>query len=555
VTICALKHGAVVYFLTALFVPAMRTPVKPLLGSFSVLLLLLLPLLIAENAVAGCSAANARLDSLEIRAASRTIIEACSDDVVREKLPATLFGFNVHHHHFENDIWDKQTSTVPTSVISDLREFPGALYRYPGGLAANNYAWQYTIGPVAKRKPQKSVKWAEPASVLFGVDEYLSFVESVGGQPWFVLNLAGWDATELFPELSSDAVAANNADLAKHVLAQLGKTTPRYYQLGNELDRADYQWPTEKYVARASATIEAMSAVDPDARFVAFLREFDWTYKGPEKARGVSRFEDFIKDVLTGLPTVNDFSMHFYYDAPNAQKMYQRIPWRLQQFKRAIEVARDVRKGETPNVWITEHARGIDFGGIKARDARPFTSNLAAAVSTADFLIALAQIPEVQGASWHGLNALPWQLFDPENNLQPNPVYWALRVLKASEAPQVLATYTRSSNLSSYQGGYDTRAVVLSDPDSSNISVWVVNRATTHMQVELNLADWAGKQVGIKHRYISGPEGEDPDKPGLTPTVELEPKTQAGQFAAIVGFRFRVDFPGRQLKLVDLNEA
>ena len=33
----------------------------------------------------------------------------------------------------------------------------------------------------------------------------------------------------------------------------------------------------QEYIARARDTIEAMHAVDPDAKFVAFLREFDWT--------------------------------------------------------------------------------------------------------------------------------------------------------------------------------------------------------------------------------------------------------------------------------------
>ena len=50
---------------------------------------------------------------------------------------------------------------------------------------------------------------------------------------------------------------------------------PRYYELGNELDRSEYQWSHEKYIERARGTIEAIGEVDQDARFVAFLREFD----------------------------------------------------------------------------------------------------------------------------------------------------------------------------------------------------------------------------------------------------------------------------------------
>ena len=102
--------------------------------------------------------------------------------------------------------------------------------------------------------------------------------------------------------------------------------SPRNYQLGNELDRAEYQWPVEKYVERSQLTMNAISEVDPDARFVAFLRDFDWTYKGTQRLRGKSKFTDLIPEVLQGLPAVNDFSLHFYYDDPdNKQKIKTRL--------------------------------------------------------------------------------------------------------------------------------------------------------------------------------------------------------------------------------------
>lgn len=487
--------------------------------------------MLSGSASAACPSITQK-NVLDVRLAKRAIVEVCARRVLREQLPATLFGFNVHHHHFEKDIWDAETAAVPLAVTAALEELPGALYRYPGGLVSNRFAWEASVGPPHTRDEQRSVKWAPAAPVLFGLDEYLNFVDSVDGQPWFVLNLAGWNEQSLFTELDKDVVAASNGRLATHMLEHIGADTTRFYQLGNELDRAQFQWPHKKYIDRARSTIEAILKVDPDARIVAFLREFDWIYKGDEKAREVSRYQDFIRDVLTGLPEVNDFSMHFYYDAPNADKDFKFLPWRLRQFRRAIEVAAEVREGRTPNVWITEHARGIEFGKVKARDARPYTSNLSAAISTADFLIALAQLPEVQGASWHGLNAMPWEVFDPRNNLQPNPVYWAMRVLRMQNLPQVLATYTSSPNNSGYGGGYDIRAAAFGAADGTTLGAWFANRSVLSAPVEFRVASWANREVKIEHHFISGEVGRNPDQPGVEAIIELSSEARPARFSS-----------------------
>lgn len=491
--------------------------------------LLALAVMAAGPTAAACDPASRGKDALTVTPGTVATVTVCTAAVVREALPSTLFGFNIHHYHFERDIFN--AGAVPESVTAALQPLGRGLYRYPGGLVANNFSWEDAVGPIADRAPQKSVKWDAAAPVRFGVDEYLSFVDAVGGQPWYVLNLAGWDDVERFPELDAAAVAASNGRLASYMKARLAPLTPRYYQLGNELDRADYQWAHEKYVARARLSIDAIRAVDPDANFVAFLREFDWNYRGAEKARGVSRYQDFIRDVLTGLPDVNDFSMHFYYDARNTTEVYRRLPWRLRQFRLAIDEAKKYRRGEDLNVWITEHARGIDFGKMKAREARPYTSNLAAAVSTGDFLIALAQIPEIQGASWHGLNAMPWQVFDPQRKLAPNPVYWGMRVLREMKLPRVLGTWTTSPNNSGYAGGYDVRAVAFGNADDTALGLWATNRAAQPTQVVLRAEEWGGRAVTLRHYTLAGATDVDPDS-GQQPVVELEPEAEMRAFDA-----------------------
>ena len=92
------------------------------------------------GAYAACDPSMARQDVLDVRSASNATVTVCTDVVLREELPDTLFGFNVMHYHFERDIWDGRKQEVPASVMEYLEPFDGALFRYPGGLVSNRKA-------------------------------------------------------------------------------------------------------------------------------------------------------------------------------------------------------------------------------------------------------------------------------------------------------------------------------------------------------------------------------------------------------------------------------
>ena len=135
---------------------------------------------------------KASLDELiQIQKAEKAVISVCTKQIIRNELPATLFGFNVMHYYFEREIFDVATAKVPDLVLTQMRELPGALYRYPGGLVSNRFSWEASVGPLSQREPLKSVKWAEADKLRFGLDEYLNFVSQVNGQTWYVLILVG----------------------------------------------------------------------------------------------------------------------------------------------------------------------------------------------------------------------------------------------------------------------------------------------------------------------------------------------------------------------------
>ncbi len=456
------------------------------------------------------------------------------DRVLREQHLGDFFSFNMNHYRFEQDLLEAD-GTVSRAPIENLRALPDVFYRYPGGLVSNSFDWQSAIGPVRERRPQASVGHAAAAPVRFGIDEYFGFLEQTGGRAWYVLNLLGWSATEPNVEVPLEEVTAANKRLARHIKERYD--APLYLQLGNELDRAAYQWPVEKYVERSRETIDAMRSELPDARFVVFLRDFDWTYKGKKDPRAgtKSRYKDFIPAVLAGLPDVNDFSLHFYYDDPGLDKRTKRVGWRLNQIKSAIDVARNARGGKAPNVWITEHARGVNLEEGKGMQRAALTSNLFATISTADFLIGLSQIPEVKGAFWHGLNAGPWQLFDAtieHRDLRPRPIYWGYRVLRSVLLEQTLATDVGPQSGAQYWDGYDIRATGFNSRDGATFGLWIANRRNEAVTLSVRFAPFADDEVAVRRFEIRGPEGANADSPGTNPVVELDPDATSMQFGA-----------------------
>jgi alpha-L-arabinofuranosidase len=478
-----------------------------------------------------CETANSSAGQSPVR------ITVDNDAVIRNKFPGDLFGFNINHYAFEAD-FVREREQIPAQVIDGLQPFAGSMYRYPGGLVANRFWWEAAVDSGSgedDRPPQKKVSHESASPVEFGVNEYFEFVAAVGGKPWYVLNLVGWDDEKMIREMSATEMAASNARLAALRVRQAVDKAPRYYQLGNELDRAEYQWPTEKYIERARLTMEAVKAVDPEARFVAFLRDFDWVYKKDERKGTKSMFQDFIADVLRGLPEVDDISLHFYYDDPGNTRKIKSIERRLMQFQRAIEVATEARNGRTPNVWITEHARGVDLPRGRSMERAHLTGNLSGAISTADFLIAMAQMPAVQGAFLHGLNAGPWQVFDAtvrDRDLRPRPVYWAMLLLRSMAYDRTLqTTTTQTKTYGDYLGGYDVRASGFSNESGSELGLWVINRALQELATDVEFANMAGQWVEVRHRFMALPAGEDIEARFMDPVLNTTGTSSCHRFS------------------------
>lgn len=455
------------------------------------------------------------------------------DKVVRSDHASQLFGFNINFKQFQKQLWTDD-QMPKDGIVEALKPFEGAIYRYPGGLVANSFHWKASVGPIFSRSAQATFFQKSPAKVRFGLDEYLQFVDDVSGKPWYVLNIVGTDLLSPLKVSAKDEMANSNLNLAKYLVENLDeKYFPLHLQLGNEVDRSKYEWVPEHYAERAKAVIDILDTnkLSDEFEFVNFMRDFNWTYRRDTKL-GKSFPRDYLERVVDTLGVYNDYSLHHYYDGNRKDGKSRSIPFWLRHLSRSIRDHLEIT-GQPASIWITEHGRQPNSKKAGKDGSEVFTSNVAAALSTSDYLISLTQFAEVKGAVWHGLNAGPWQLFDysvKHKDLRPRPIYWALRVLRMVSLQESLRTFTISPNNSNYAGGYDIRGAAFRSNNSKQLGLRVVNRASVAQKIKLKYELFAKKKVSYKHYSLSLAEGEESDIDRDDFIVEMNPEARDDQF-------------------------
>jgi alpha-L-arabinofuranosidase len=409
-----------------------------------------------------------------------------------------FFGFNTELVGFQDDLWDSTLRAAKPAVLAWLRPFDGAVYRYPGGGISNFFDWSASVGPIASRPAQALADWKKPVVANFGFDEFLQFVSSVKGRPWVVVNLQG-RRNEERPVIE---MAKEAGEWARYASQRAEQGSPRVlrWELGNELDRGQFQWPSAKYVHAARTVALEMKGQGSPAEFVALMEDYD-----AHKSQRATDYNSTVARELEGV--TREFALHPYFDGrPGGPPVGQR----LQHLCNSIAVAERGKAAGTSSFWVTEFARWPPGRPQDPEWKKGWwrTVDLEAAIAVADAMIGASQIPQVKGMFLHslGLGVGPWPLFHRENpsgQLHPSAVYYGLRVLRDAFEPEVLATHTQSDHKSGYEGGYDVRGVVLASTDRRRFTLWAINRDRTEKEARLVLASLSGRKVIADHRFIS----------------------------------------------------
>lgn len=404
-----------------------------------------------------------------------------TDGSIVRPIPPDFFGFNLEAVNFLRSLCIPGTQAIEPVVLQSLEPFSGAVYRYPGGTNSNYYDWR------TSHSLKKTLANGQPYQLFWlTYQNYMKFLAQVGGKPWLVANLNG----NVLGEEPINSLAATARSWATEALKYQNTGYPPVlrWELGNELDRGKDGWKSNKYTNRAVAIAAAIRDIDPQSRFVAMQEDFD--------AHKTETALQYNSAVATGLDAFHpDFEQHLYFDGYRGKTIPQQISF-LCNSMQAVQPACTY----APGFWITEFAvtPSVPWSQFNyVRDARP-TLTLAAAVSNADFVIALSQIPQVKGAFIHDLAGDgAWGMFyrTPAGGVHPTLPYWAMRLLRESLLDEVLTTYTQSPNTSGYRGGYDLRASILTNKVRNHHAVWMSNRAGKDISVQLDIATLAGKTV------------------------------------------------------------
>jgi len=431
---------------------------------------------------------------LSIMAGENNSITTSSKPEVTRSLNSSFFSFNLEWVDFQQDLWDAKRMEVKPAVVEWLRPFAGAAYRYPGGTGSNHLKWTDTVGDINMRPVRPRVDWLGPIAPYFGFDEYLEFVDKVGGQPWIVLNIYG----DYGREIDSAVLSKEAADWARYAAKRAEEGRPKVlrWELGNELDRGRTLWPPGKYTKISDHVSSAVREAIPKATFVAMLQ--DWP------AQKALTTPEYNRQVMTGLAKrVNEYAHHFYYEEARWNSVMNRMELACQSINNAKKSG--IRQ---PTLWITEHARGTP--GERGADWKrhwPKTANLEAALITAEAYIAATQFPEIQGLFLHSLGTThgPWPLFNSTKtqSIHPSAVYWGLRVLRDSMLPNVLVSRTYSRNNEKSIGDHDVRATILTDETFQKYVVWSVNRYGLSTKLSVNIPALAGRNGSTRFTFIA----------------------------------------------------
>jgi alpha-N-arabinofuranosidase len=188
-------------------------------------------------------------------------------------------------------LWLDQVSLMPSDavggvradVLERIRPLQPAFIRWPGGNVAQDYHWQWGVGP-RDRRPFWINKawWSEREPGDFGSDELVAFCQAIKAEPHLVVNIDGAGAT---PEEAAAWVEYMNGPATSTygaMRAASGHREPfgvKTWELGNELwgDWVRGYSDAATYARNYVRYRDAMRAVDPSIRFIAVGRDrTDW---------------------------------------------------------------------------------------------------------------------------------------------------------------------------------------------------------------------------------------------------------------------------------------
>jgi alpha-N-arabinofuranosidase len=165
--------------------------------------------------------------------------------------------------------------SVRRDVFDKVKALRPAFIRWPGGNVAQDYHWQWGIGPRDDRLTWTNLSWKnEPEPADFGTAEFIEFSRNVGAQPSLTVNVEGLGATA--EEAAAWVEYCNGAPTTKYgaLRAVHGHREPyniKLWEVGNEIwgDWVRGHSDADTYARNFNLYAAAMRKVDPTIKLIA----------------------------------------------------------------------------------------------------------------------------------------------------------------------------------------------------------------------------------------------------------------------------------------------
>jgi alpha-L-arabinofuranosidase len=183
----------------------------------------------------------------------------------------------------QGTLWIDQLSLIPGDAVDDMRAdvfekvkaLHPAFIRWPGGNVAQDYHWQWGIGPRDARPTWINLSWRnELESGDFGTNEFIRFARNAGAEPSITVNVEGHGATA--DEAAAWVEYCNGPPSSKYgsLRARDGHPEPyrvKYWEIGNEIwgDWVRGHSDASTYARNLGRYVAAMRAVDPSIEVIA----------------------------------------------------------------------------------------------------------------------------------------------------------------------------------------------------------------------------------------------------------------------------------------------
>ena len=188
-------------------------------------------------------------------------------------------------------LWLDQMSLMPADssggvrgdVFNKVKDLRPAFLRWPGGNVAQDYHWQWAIGPRDERTSWINLSWKnEPEPSDFGTAEFIGFSRDVGAEPAITVNVEGRGAT--VDEAAAWVEYCNGSASTKYGSLRVahGYARPfniKLWEIGNEIWGPWVRGHSnaETYARNFRRYAAAMRRVDPTIKLIAVGdNNMDW---------------------------------------------------------------------------------------------------------------------------------------------------------------------------------------------------------------------------------------------------------------------------------------